>query len=193
MGVDLAGLTLAPGVYTVDAGVSNLTGTLTLDGMGNANASWVFQVTSTLIRSPGSLVNVINTGAGAGVYWNVGSSATLDTTTSFQGNILAVQSITLNTGANMVMGGALADVGAVTMDMNTIGLGCRAGRRRNSNGYSGGLVVTTTPGGETVVNNLPSAVPEPGTLVLRLRRRRLVRRRRRSARAIAQDHRHPTA
>lgn len=168
VGVDLAGLTLAPGVYTVDAGVSNLTGTLTLDGMGNANASWVFQMTSTLITSPGSLVNVINTGAGAGIYWNVGSSATLDTTTSFQGNILALQSITLNTGATIGCGRALADIGAVTMDMNTIGTGCGLGTGgENSNGYSGGLDVTTTPGGETVVTNRPNvAVPEPGTLLL---------------------------
>ena len=80
LGVDLSGLTLAPGVYTVDAGTSNVTGTLTLDGGSNANAFWVFQMPSTLVTSSGSVVNVINTGAGAGVYWNVGSSATLGTT-----------------------------------------------------------------------------------------------------------------
>jgi hypothetical protein len=96
--VNLAGLTLSPGVYTVPAGTSNLTGTGTLNGQGNLNAFWVFQMPSTLINSPGSVVNVINTGVGAGVYWNVGSSATLDTTTSFEGNILALTSITLNTG-----------------------------------------------------------------------------------------------
>jgi len=66
--VDLSGLTLFPGVYTVPGGISNLTGTLTLDGLGNANAFWVFQMTSTLITSPGSVVNVINTGAGAGLF-----------------------------------------------------------------------------------------------------------------------------
>ena len=68
LGANLAGLTLSPGVYTVPAGVSNLTGTLTLNGQGDANAAWVFQMPSTLITSPGSVVNVINTGAGAGVY-----------------------------------------------------------------------------------------------------------------------------
>lgn len=98
LGVDLAGLTLAPGVYTVLPGISNLTGTLTLDGGGNANAFWVFQMPKTLITSPGSVVNVTNTGAGAGVYWNVGSSATLDTTTTFAGNILASENITMNNG-----------------------------------------------------------------------------------------------
>lgn len=99
---DLAGLTLAPGVYSVHAGVSNLTGALTLDGGGNANAAWVFQMDSSLITSPNAVVNVINTGLGAGVFWNVRSSATLDTTTSFQGNILALTSITFNTGATIV-------------------------------------------------------------------------------------------
>jgi hypothetical protein len=100
-----------------------LTGTLTLDGKGNLNAFWVFQMPSTLITSPGSVVNVINTGAGAGLYWNVGSSATLDTTTSFEGNILALTSITLDTGATGQCGRALAHSGAVTMDTNAFSIG----------------------------------------------------------------------
>lgn len=155
---NLAGLTLFPGVYTVPAGASNLTGTLTLDGQGNANAAWVFQMSSTLITSPGSAVNVVNTGSGAGLFWNVGSSATLDTTTSFQGNILALASITLNTGATIGCGRALADTGAVTMQMNTIGIGC------DSNGFSGGL---TVPEGGGIPEFLPRAsVPEPSTLFL---------------------------
>ena len=70
--VDLAGQTLTPGVYTVPAGVSNLTGMLRLDGLGDANARWVFQSPSTLITSPNFVVQVINTGGGAGIYWNVG-------------------------------------------------------------------------------------------------------------------------
>jgi hypothetical protein len=69
------------GVYTVPSGTSNLTGTLTLNGQGNLNAFLVFQMPSTLITPPASVVTVINTGAGAGVYWSVGSSTTLDTTT----------------------------------------------------------------------------------------------------------------
>lgn len=152
--VDLAGLTLFPGVYTVSSGVSNLTGALTLNGMGNANATWVFQMPGTLITSPGSVVNLINTGAGAGLYWNVGSSATLDTTTAFQGNILALTSITLNHGATIGCGRALANFGSVTMDNNTIGAGC-TGILAGSNGL-GGLVGPT--------DNAP--VPEPGTFLL---------------------------
>jgi len=175
LGANLSGLTLSPGVYTVPAGVSNLTGTLTLNGQGNANAAWVFQMPSTLITSPGSVVNVINTGAGAGVYWNVGSSATLDTTTSFQGNILALASITMNTGATIGCGSALASTGAVTMDTNTIGAGCGGFTGGQDNGLSGGLVIPAgggTPtliGGGTPTGGKPiGAVPEPETYAIAL-------------------------
>jgi len=152
---DLAGLTLTSGGYTVPEGVSNLTGTLTLDGEGNPNAYWVFQMPSTLITSPDSVVDVINTGAGAGLYWTVGSSATLDTSTSFQGNILALTSISLNTGATIGCGRALAHVGEVTMDANTVSIGCQ------SNGYLGSGLGFDDSG-----NLVNSAVPEPGTILL---------------------------
>jgi len=172
----LAGLTLTPGVYTVPFGVSNLTGTLTLDGQGNANAGWVFQMDSALNTSPGSVVNVTNTGSGAGVFWNVRSTAILDTTTSFQGNILALTSINLLTGATIGCGRALADTGTVTMDHNTIGSGCAAGTGgEGSNGFSGGL---TVPVGGGTPEFLPFAstgggnggggvgAPEPTSLLL---------------------------
>jgi len=163
LGADLAGLTLTPGIYTVAAGVSNLTGTLTLDGLGNPNAFWTFQMPSTLITSPASIVNVINTGTGAGVFWNVGSSATLDTTTSFQGNILALTSITLNTGATIGCGRALADVGAVTMDTNTISTGCLGTGEEGSNGLSGTALVFDESGNvvDTTTGGVVAAIPEP--------------------------------
>lgn len=151
--VDLAGLTLLPGIYTVPAGISNLTGTLTLNGLGDANAFWVFQMPSTLITSPGSAVDVINAGTGSGLYWNVGSSATLDTTTSFQGNILALTNIALNTGATIGCGRALAHVEAVTMDGNTIGTGC-SGMLAGSNGLAGSAGAPTAP------------TPEPASMIL---------------------------
>jgi hypothetical protein len=142
LGADLAGLTLAPGVYTVAAGATNLSGTLTLDGGGNASAQWVFQMPSTLITSSGSVVNVINTGGtGFGLFWNVGSSATLGSTTSFEGNILALTSIGLVTGATIGCGSALAEHGSVTLQQNTISTGC-AGTGGSNN------------------------VPEPATLLL---------------------------
>ena len=157
LGADLAGFTLKPGVYTVTAGASNLTGALTLDGGGNVNALWVFQMPSTLITSPGSTVNVINTGAGAGVYWNVGSSATLDTNTTFEGNILASASISMNDGVRLICGRALANTGAVTMINDFVdAVGCVGTGEEGSNGLNGAPVIIP-PGGP---------VPEPGTLAI---------------------------
>jgi hypothetical protein len=162
---DLVGLTLAPGVYTVPAGTTNLSGALTLDGMGNANAAWVFQMESELVTSPNSVVNMINTGSGAGLYWNVRSSATIDVNTTFLGNILALTSISMNSTATDLCGRALADVGAVTLIQNSLSGVC-TGILAGSNGLSGGLEVT--PGGGTpVVTPLPNApIPEPATLTL---------------------------
>ncbi len=162
---------ILPGVYSVGAGTTNLSGAVTLDGLGNANAAWVFLMTSTLITSPFSSVNVINTGAGAGVYWNVGSSATIDVSTAFMGNILALASISMNTSATDLCGRALANTGAVTLQQNSLSGTC-AGALSGSNGLSGGLDVTTTPGSPDVVSFLPYApvgggtVPEPATLAL---------------------------
>jgi hypothetical protein len=163
---DLTGLTLLPGVYTVPAGTTNLSGTLILNGNGNANAAWVFQMPSTLITSSNSVVQVIDTGSGAGVYWNVGSSATIGTNTTFLGNILATTAITMNTGATDLCGRALASTAAVTLQQNSLSgtcLGVPAGSGALSGGLSGGLDVTGA-GGVVV---LPAAsVPEPATLSL---------------------------
>jgi hypothetical protein len=119
VGPDLAGLTLVPGVYCVNAAASNLTGTLTLDAQGNPNAVWVFQMSSSLITSPGSTVSIINGGSPCGVQWQVSSSATIGSGTTFVGNILALTSIAMNTGANLT-GRALARNGAVTLDTNNV-------------------------------------------------------------------------
>ncbi|HYN07290.1 MAG TPA: ice-binding family protein [Vicinamibacterales bacterium] len=119
VGPNLAGLTLTQGVYCVGAAASNLTGTLTLDAQGNPNAVFVFQMSSSLITSSGSTVSVINGGNACGVQWQVGSSATIGTGTAFVGNILALTSIAINTGANLT-GRALARNGAVTLDVNNI-------------------------------------------------------------------------
>ncbi|MHB8058531.1 MAG: DUF3494 domain-containing protein [Desulfuromonadaceae bacterium] len=168
---DLVGLTLSPGVYTVPAGTTNLSGALTLDGLGNANAAWVFQMPSTLITSPNSVVNLTNTGSGAGVYWNVGSSATIDTNTTFLGNILALTSITMNTNATDLCGRALANTGAVTLDQNSLSGTCLE-FLADSGGLNGGFDVITTPGGGTEITPLPfvpvenAPVPEPSTILL---------------------------
>jgi hypothetical protein len=159
---DLTGLTLQPGVYTVPAGKTNLSGTLTLNGNGNANAVWVFQMPSTLITSPNSVVDLVNTGSGAGVYWDVGSSATIDTDTAFLGNIFALTSITTNTTATDLCGRALANTGAVTLEQDTLSTSC-SGILPGSSGLSGGLDVTAS-GGVSILP--PASVPEPATLSL---------------------------
>lgn len=117
---DLGGLTLAPGVYN-DPTSLGLTGTLTLDAMGDPNAVWIFQAGSTLITGSSSMVSLIGGAQASHVFWQVGSSATLGTNTSFVGSILASQSITLTTGAT-VDGRVLAMNAAVILDNNTIGL-----------------------------------------------------------------------
>jgi type VI secretion system secreted protein VgrG len=126
VGPDLAGLTLVPGVYCIGAAASNLTGTVTLNGLGNPNSVWVFQSSSSLITSSGSTVSVINGGSACAVEWQVSSSATIGSGTTFVGNILALTSISLGTGATL-NGRALARNGAVTLDANTISnAGCLA-------------------------------------------------------------------
>ncbi len=117
-GTDLGGLTLTPGVYGF-ASSAQLTGTLTLDALGNPNAVFVLKMGSTLTTASGSSVRIINGGSSCNVFWQVGSSATLGTTTAFAGNILALTSITLNTGANL-SGRALARNGATTLAGNNI-------------------------------------------------------------------------
>jgi type VI secretion system secreted protein VgrG len=133
-GVDLGGLTLVPGVYCFSSS-AQLTGTLTLDAQGDPNSQWIFQIGSTLTTASSSAVIEINGGDGGGsgggtpgppqlppwvqrergcfVYWQIGSSATIGIGTNFEGNILALTSITLDGG--IYHGKALARNGAVTM------------------------------------------------------------------------------
>lgn len=122
-GQDLGGLTLTPGVYFFSS-AAQLTGTLTLNDQGDPNALFVFQIGSTLTTAPNASVISINTGGGTmpgcDVFWQVTSSATIDVNTAFEGHILALTSITLNTGATILDGSALARNGAVTLDTNSI-------------------------------------------------------------------------
>jgi len=115
---DLGGTTLIPGVYC-SASSMGLTGTLTLDAQGNPNAVFIFQIGSTLTTASNSSVRLINGAQSCNVFWQIGSSATLGTDTTFIGNMLALTSITLTTGAS-VDGRALARNGAVTLDSNAV-------------------------------------------------------------------------
>ena len=107
-------LTLAPGVYCF-ASTAQLTGNLTLNGAG----VYIFQVGSGLTTASGSSITLTNGASACGVWWQVGSSATVGTTTSLAGNVLALTSITLNTSAS-VTGRALARNGTVTLDTNAV-------------------------------------------------------------------------
>jgi type VI secretion system secreted protein VgrG len=168
-GQDLGGLTLTSGVYFFSSS-AQLTGTLTLDAQGKNDAFWVFQIGTALTTASNSVVQLIhpgsNNGFDDGVFWQVGSSATLDTSTTFEGNILADQSITLNTSAKILNGRAFAQNAAVTLDTNTISNVCPD--NNNGPGFNGGLKYDTN--GTTVVaigpSEGPSSVPEPATMLL---------------------------
>ena len=143
---DLAGMTLVPGVYCFASSASN-TGLLQLDAQGDPTAVWVFNIASTLITGSASTVTVINGGQDCNVFWRVGSSATLGTTTTFVGNILALTDITLQTSASL-SGRALAQTGTVTLASNTVSV-CRLA----------GVLATTT-----VVTQASAGVPTGGLI-----------------------------
>ena len=140
-GTDLGGLTLIPDVYTYDSS-AELTGTLTLNFEDLSDQTIVFQIGSTLTTASASSISIINPGTDDSVYWQVGSSATLGTTTAFYGTIIADTSISLTTNANITCGNAIALNGAVTMDTNNVS--------------TGGCMASTGGGG----------APEPGSVPL---------------------------
>jgi uncharacterized protein (TIGR03437 family) len=112
---NIGGQTLAPGLYKSTSSLAISSGNLTLDAQGNANAVWIFQIASTLTTTSGRQVILANGASAANIFWQVGSSATIGTTSVFQGNILAAVSITMDTGATLA-GRALAMGGAVSID-----------------------------------------------------------------------------
>jgi type VI secretion system secreted protein VgrG len=124
-GLNLGGLTLEPGVYKFSSSAL-LTGTLTLDALNDPDALFVFQIGTALTAAVDSVVELMNGGSNNGVYWQIGSSMTLGTNSSFIGSVLADQSITLTTGAEIQCGRAIALVAAVTMDTNTVSTDCSA-------------------------------------------------------------------
>jgi len=119
-GQNLGGLTLTPGVYRFSS-IAQLTGILTLNSQGLDNPLFVFQIVSALTTSAGSTaeINWIN-GVSNNLFWQVGTSATLGTGADFAGTIIALESVTLGTGANIDQGRAIALTEAVTLDNNRI-------------------------------------------------------------------------
>jgi hypothetical protein len=121
---NLGGLTLAPGIYKSTSSLA-ITGpvALTLNGGGNANAVWIFQIASSLTTDSNTSVVLAGGANKNNIFWQVGSSATLGTNSTFNGSILALTSITVTTGATL-NGRALARNGAVTLDTNMVNVTC---------------------------------------------------------------------
>ena len=117
-GQDLGGKTLTSGVYFFSSS-AQLTGTLTLDGQGDPEAVFIFQIGSALTTASDSVVSLVNSARFCRVFWQVTSSATLGTNSQFAGHIMALESVTATTGAT-VQGQLMARNGAVTLDSNTI-------------------------------------------------------------------------
>jgi hypothetical protein len=150
---DLGGRTLVSGVYN-SASSLGLTGTVTLDAKGDPNAVFVFQAGSSFTSASGSNVALINGAQACNVYWQIGSSATLGTGSSFIGNILALTSITVTTGVT-IDGRVLARNGAVTLDTDTITQStCTTGT---------GTGTTTPPTTTTPGSTTPPSTTTPGT------------------------------
>jgi type VI secretion system secreted protein VgrG len=119
-GQDLGGLTLTPGVFSF-ASSAQLSGSLLLNFAGENDATFIFQIGVALTTASESTVVVENAGVGDNVLWDIGSSATLGTSSTMIGYLIANQSITLGAGASIACGGAAALNGAVTLDTNTVG------------------------------------------------------------------------
>jgi len=159
---DLAGRTLTPGVYT-SASSLGLSGQLTLDAQGDPNAVFIFQAGSSLIVGSGSQVNLIGGAQACNVYWQVGSSATIGTGSTFVGNIMALTSITMTTAATL-QGSALARNGAVTLDTNTITMATCAAP--TGGGTTPGTTTTPTgsaPGTRATGSSGPAGVKPKAT------------------------------
>ncbi len=142
-------------------------GALTLDFNNESNAIFVFQIATTLTTGSSASIHVIGANSTDAVYWQVGTSATLGSSTAFAGNILALHAITLDPFASIGCGRAFAYTDSVTMaDRNFISNDCSSYNTATGHsltgsndfgslGFSGGTDPTTGP-----VN------PEPSTLVL---------------------------
>jgi len=158
---NLGGLVLPSGVYKFDS-TAQLTGKLTLDAQNNPDAFWVFQIGSQLTTASASSVVFENVAGGAtnmSLFWQVGSSAVLGTTTAFEGNIVALTSISLDTGATIGCGRALARNGEVSLQGNTLDTGCSVIGSPSSGNDLSGVAITSGAGGGTTL----SPVPEPRT------------------------------
>src|ERR1700690_1975402 len=166
-GQNLGGQTLTPGVYRFNSS-AQLTGALTLNFAGVSNEDIVFQIGSSLTSASNSTVIIENGNSTDGVFFQVGSSATLGSGTSFEGNIVALASISFDSSAQIMCGRAMAETGAVTMIGNTISNNCAGNGSLKSGvndfgsvGFSGGDFVNAGYGGGGF-NGVPPGVSGGG-------------------------------
>lgn len=157
---DLGGLTVTSGVFS-SASSLGLTGALTLDAQGNPDAVFIFKAGSSLTTASASVVNMINGAQACNVFWQIGSSATLGTTSTMVGSIMALTSISLNNGVT-VQGRILARNGAVTLINDTISrVPCAPGTTGGEGGPTipgSGSGGTTSGTGTTVLSTNPASV-----------------------------------
>ena len=160
---DLGNLILVGGVYSASSKAPlSLTGNLTLDGQGDPNSVFVFQTDSTLTTASGSVVSLIGGAQACNVFWQVGSSATLGTGSTFVGNILALTSITVTNGVT-VQGRALARNGAVTLDNDTFtALSCAQAVPVTTTTTLAGTTTTTLAGTTTTTGGGTSVTTAAG-------------------------------
>lgn len=157
---ELSGLTLSPGVYAGGALSLASGGTLTL--AGSASSVWVFQAASTLTIGSGSHILITGGATACNVFWEVGSSATIGTTAAFQGTVLAMQSITANTGAT-IQGRLLARTAAVTLDSNVVTPPAACGPDGAVSTSNSPAITSGTPAGATAGTPYSFTVTASGT------------------------------
>lgn len=116
---NIGGLTLTPGLYKSTSSLAISSGDVTFDALGDLNAVFVIQIASTLTTTPGRKVILSGSAQASNIFWQVSSSASFGTTSVIKGTVIALESITFDTGATL-QGRALARNGNVTMDGNTI-------------------------------------------------------------------------
>jgi Ice-binding-like len=152
-GTDLGNRTLAAGAYRYTSS-AQLTGPLTLDAEGDPDAQFVFEIAAELTAAPASSVLLVNGASPCNVFWQIGSSATLDTTTAFQGNLMALTSISLNNGAS-VIGRVLARNGQISL-MNNVLDGSMCGTGSSSPPLGSPPPTTTPPSGPGATGDVPA-------------------------------------
>jgi hypothetical protein len=163
---DLGGQSLSPGVYNSASSIG-LTGALTLNAGGDPNAVFVFQAGSALTTASASSVVLVNGAQSCNVFWQIGSSATLGTGSTFRGTVIALQSITVTTGVT-VDGRVLARNGAVTLDTDTITRsGCATPAATTTAATTTAATTTAATTTTTTTTTTTATTPAPTTAAKR--------------------------